>query len=123
MIERSDLQQDEVLAQFAGRLMRFEEWNEIMREWLTKRTTQEIVELASVLRIPVAPICNGETVQAHEQLVARGVFGPDAEGRFVRPRRPYRIDDLDPPAPLPAPRLGAHSRSSAFSAEATATGE
>ena len=32
MIERPDLQEDEVLAQFAGRLMRFEEWNGIMRE-------------------------------------------------------------------------------------------
>jgi crotonobetainyl-CoA:carnitine CoA-transferase CaiB-like acyl-CoA transferase len=109
MIERPDLQEDEVLAQFAGRLMRFEEWNGIMREWLGRKATQEIIGLASLLRIPVAPICNGETVQTHEQLMARGVFGPDAEGRFVRPRRPYRIDDVDPPDPRPAPRLGAHA--------------
>jgi hypothetical protein len=61
MIERPDLQEDEVLAQFAGRLMRFEEWNGIMREWLGRKATQEIIELASLLRIPVAPICNGET--------------------------------------------------------------
>ena len=115
MIERPDLQEDEVLAQFAGRLMRFEEWNGIMREWLSKRTTQEIVETASLLRIPVAPICNGETVQQHEQLVARGVYGPDSEGRFVQPRRPYRIDDVDPPPPRKAPALGAHTRSAAFS--------
>jgi crotonobetainyl-CoA:carnitine CoA-transferase CaiB-like acyl-CoA transferase len=117
LIERPDLRDDEVLAQFAGRLMRFEEWNGIMRPWLSQKTTAEIVELASLLRIPVAPICNGETVQAHEQLVARGVYGPDAEGRFVRPRRPYRIDDVDPRPPGPAPRLGQHTRSAAFSAE------
>jgi crotonobetainyl-CoA:carnitine CoA-transferase CaiB-like acyl-CoA transferase len=114
MIERPDLRQDEQLAQFAGRLMRFEEWNEIMRAWLSKKTTAEVIELASLLRIPVAPICNGETVLSHEQLVARGVFGPDAAGRFVQPRRPYRIDEADPPPPGPAPRLGEHTRSAGF---------
>jgi len=116
LIERPDLREDEQLAQFAGRLMRFDEWNEIMHGFLSNKTTAEIIELASLLRIPVAPICNGETVQTHEQLAARGVFGPDADARFVRPRRPYRIDDVDPPAPLPAPRRGANTRSAAFSA-------
>jgi crotonobetainyl-CoA:carnitine CoA-transferase CaiB-like acyl-CoA transferase len=115
LIERPDLREDEQLAQFAGRLMRFDEWHEIMRGFLPNKTTAEIVEHASMLRIPVAPICNGETVQTHEQLKARGVFGPDAEDRFVRPRRPYRIDDVDPPAPRPAPKLGADTRSAAFS--------
>jgi crotonobetainyl-CoA:carnitine CoA-transferase CaiB-like acyl-CoA transferase len=118
LIERSDLQADEQLAQFAGRLMRFAEWNEIMRAWLSKKTTEEVLEVASRLRIPVSPICNGETVLAHEQLVARGVFGADAEGRFVQPRRPYRFDDLDPPAPRPAPRLGAGTHSAAFTTRA-----
>ena len=117
MIERPELRDDEVLAQFAGRLGRFEEWTGIMRAWLTKKTTAEIIELASLLRIPVAPICNGETVAQHEQLVARGVYTRDAEDRFTRPRRPYRIDDVDPPAPDPAPRLGADTRSAAFGAE------
>ncbi|MGE4606807.1 MAG: CoA transferase, partial [Myxococcota bacterium] len=116
MIERPDLREDEQLAQFAGRLMRFDEWQEIMRAWLMKKTTVEVIELASLLRIPVAPICNGETVQNHEQLMARGVFRPDAGGRFVQPRRPYRIDDVDPPAPSHAPRLGADTRSACFGA-------
>jgi crotonobetainyl-CoA:carnitine CoA-transferase CaiB-like acyl-CoA transferase len=122
MIERPDLQADEQLAQFAGRLMRFDEWNEVMRAWLSKKTTAEIIELASLLRIPVAPICNGATVLAHEQLAERGVFVPDAEGRFVQPRRPYRIDDADPPPPRPAPRLGEHSRSAAFPSRRTGEG-
>ena len=114
MIERPDLQADEQLAQFAGRLMRFAEWSRIMHAWLATKTTAEVLELASLLRIPVSPIGNGETVLAHEQLVARGVFVPDAERRFVQPRRPYRFDDADPPAPRPAPRLGEHTRSAGF---------
>jgi crotonobetainyl-CoA:carnitine CoA-transferase CaiB-like acyl-CoA transferase len=123
MIERPDLRDDEVLAQFAGRLARFDEWQEIMSEWLPQKTTAEVIELASLLRIPVAPICNGETVQAHEQLKARGAYGPDAEGRFVRPRRPYRIDDIDPAPPGKAPRLGAHTHSAGFDARPAVTGE
>jgi crotonobetainyl-CoA:carnitine CoA-transferase CaiB-like acyl-CoA transferase len=115
LIERPDLQADDQIAQFAGRLMRFDEWNEIVHAWTRKKTTEEIIERASPLRIPVAPIGNGQTVQTHEHLVTRRVFAPNADGRFVQPRRPYRIDDVDPPAPRPAPRLGAHTKTAAFS--------
>jgi crotonobetainyl-CoA:carnitine CoA-transferase CaiB-like acyl-CoA transferase len=119
MIERPDLREDEQLAQFAGRLMRFDEWNEIMQAWLKTKTTDEVIDHASLLRIPVAPVCNGETVQSHVQLKARGVFGPDAEGRFVRPRRPYRIDDEDSPVPKTAPELGAQTATAAFESRTT----
>jgi crotonobetainyl-CoA:carnitine CoA-transferase CaiB-like acyl-CoA transferase len=121
LIERPDLQADAELAQFAGRLLRFEEWNAIMHPWLATRTTAEIIERAAALRIPVAPILNGETVQTHPQLVARRVFGPDARGRFTQPRRPYRVDDIDPPPPRLAPRLGADTRSAAFPARPSAS--
>ena len=114
MIDRADLKEDEQLAQFGGRLMRFGEWNEIIHEWLTQKTTAEIIELASLLRIPVAPVCNGETVVAHEHLSERGVFQPDADEKFLRPRRPYRIDDSDPEPPGPAPELGEHTHSALF---------
>ena len=117
MIERPDLREDEALAQVAGRLMRFAEWSEILQGWMPEHTTEEIIELASLLRIPVAPVCNGETVQAHEQLAERGVFVDDAEKRFVQPRRSYRIDDTDPPPPRPVPRLGEHTETASFSGE------
>jgi len=124
LIERPDLREDEALAQFAGRLMRFEEWNGIMGEWLSKQKTADIIEQASVLRLPVAPICNGETVQQHEQLVARGVFGPAADGTFMQPRRPYRVDDAEPRKPGLAPGLGRDTKSATFAArdERTLTG-
>ena len=110
MIERPELREDEQLAQFAGRLARFDEWKGIMHGWLAKKTTEEVIELASLLRIPVAPICNGESVQRHVQLEARSVFGPDASGRFIQPRRSYRIDHADPPPPRAAPRRALRSR-------------
>lgn len=106
LIGRADLQGDEELAQIPGRATRFEEWNEIVQAHTRTKTTAELIEMATLLRIPVAPICNGETVQQHEQLAARGVFVPDSRGQFMQPRRPYRVDDVDPPPPRPAPHLG-----------------
>ncbi len=121
LIERPELREDQQLAQFAGRLLRFQEWSEIMQAWLSKKTTAEVLALASELRIPVAPVLNGETVLAHEQLVARRVFVPDATGRFVQPRRPYRFDDADPPRPGPAPTLGEHTGRAEFGPRETPT--
>ena len=114
LIERPDLRDDEELAQFAGRLMRFEEWNGIIREWLIRKPSAEIIERASLLRIPVAPICNGETVLDHAHLVARNAFVSHPGARFVQPRRPYRINDADPPAPKPSPAHGEHDRNAGF---------
>lgn len=115
LIERPDLRDDEVLAQFAGRLMRFEEWNEIIREWLIRKPSAEIIERASLLRIPVAPICNGETVLSHAHLMERNAFVPHPGARFVQPRRPYRINHTDPPPPKPSPAHGEHDQSAGFS--------
>ena len=85
LIERTDLQEDEVLAQVVGRMARFDEWNEIVHAWTTQHATDEIIERAALLRIPVAPICNGDTVQRQEHLAARGVFRltPPAEMEWL----------------------------------------
>jgi len=115
LIERPDLLGDEELAQVAGRMMHFDEWTAIVSAWCATKTTDEIIERASALRIPVAPVANGQTVITHEHNVARRVYEPDADGRFLQPRRPYRIDDEDPPRPRPAPSLDPKNVSVAFS--------
>jgi crotonobetainyl-CoA:carnitine CoA-transferase CaiB-like acyl-CoA transferase len=63
LIERPDLCDDEELAQAFGRIGRFEEWNRIVHDWTTRHTTAEVLERASALRIPVAPVLNGDTVR------------------------------------------------------------
>ncbi len=105
LIDRPDLLADDELGTVAGRAMRFAEWAGIVHAWCSTRTTEEICEQAGLLRIPVSQVCNGETVTHHEQLQARGVYRPDAEGRFLQPRRPYLIDGAEPPHPRPAPGL------------------
>jgi crotonobetainyl-CoA:carnitine CoA-transferase CaiB-like acyl-CoA transferase len=109
LIERPDLREDQILFQVHGRMQRFDEWNAIVHAHTKQRTTQDIIDRASLLRIPVAPVNNGETVRDHEQLAAREVFWKDPGGAFFYPRPPYRIDDESPPRPRPAPRLGEHT--------------
>ncbi|HMK99771.1 MAG TPA: CoA transferase, partial [Acidimicrobiales bacterium] len=115
LIERPDLLADRQLASVPGRAARFEEWTAMVRSWTSARTTEEITARASKLRIPVAPVLNGETVPAHEQLAERKVYVRSADGDFLQPRRPYRIDDAEPPSPGPAPGLGQPENPVAFS--------
>jgi len=101
LIERPDLLDDGEIGTVAGRAARFDEWNAVVHAWCSARTTEEIIEQASLLRIPVCNVCNGETITVHEQLAARGVYRPDASGSFLRPRRPYLVDGETGPGPAP----------------------
>ena len=74
MIGRPDLLEQKDLATAPGRSKRMQQWNEIVHAWTQQRTTAEIIEIAALLRIPVAPVNNGKTVLEHEQLVTREVF-------------------------------------------------
>ena len=109
MIERPDLRDDEELAQVMGRAARFDEWNEIVRSWTRRHTTDEILKAASLLRIPVAPVLHGASVHGHEQVVTRRVLRERPDSPGVQPRPPWRFDDRDPPEPRRAPRLGEHA--------------
>jgi crotonobetainyl-CoA:carnitine CoA-transferase CaiB-like acyl-CoA transferase len=109
LIERTDLLDDEELASIAGRTKRFDEWNEIVRSWTSRHTTAEIVERASLLRIPVAPVNDGKTVFDHPQLRERGVFVENPSGGFLQPRSPYLMNGEGPRPFEPVPKLGQHS--------------
>lgn len=109
LIERPDLLGDEHLARAPGRQDRWVEWNEIVHEWTTKRSTAEAVQLASELRIPVAPVHSGADITSCDHFVARGIYVDDPTGTFTVPRRAWRMNDTDPPPPRPAPRLGEHT--------------
>jgi crotonobetainyl-CoA:carnitine CoA-transferase CaiB-like acyl-CoA transferase len=108
LIERPDLLDDAELASFQGRMARGEEWKAIMAAYLEQHTVAEIVERAAALRIPVAPVCNGETILDNDHLVARGVFVDNPAG-FVQPRPPYLVEGEAVRAFTPAPVLGEHT--------------
>src|SRR3954452_9476847 len=89
MIEHSELLDDKKIAMPGVRFARRNEFNALVREWTTARTTKEVLEQAALFRVPAGPTLNGETVTGFEQFVARGVFEP--HDGFVAPRVPYRI--------------------------------
>ena len=73
-----------------------------IRSWLLEHTTAEVLELATGLRIPVAPIGNGELLLGLDHLAARGVFVNEPYG-LTAPRPPYGIDGRRPGARHRAP--------------------
>ncbi len=88
------------------RTVQWDDWNNIVHEFTTTQTTAEIIEFASMLRIPVAPVGNGETAQQIDHFVERGVFIDDPEGDFRMPRRPWRVNGLPLSEPRAAPDIG-----------------
>jgi crotonobetainyl-CoA:carnitine CoA-transferase CaiB-like acyl-CoA transferase len=108
LIERPDLLDGEWW-RLQTRQARADEWNSMVREWTTQHPTADIVERAALLRIPVAPVSDGEAVLGLEHAQIRGVFQDDPTGTFKFPRRPWSIDGETVPAVRPAPALGEHN--------------
>ncbi len=108
LIERFEWLDDADLASFAGRLRRRDEFDAAVDAWTSTRTTAEVIELASALRIPVAPIGAPDTVTQIDHFLERGVFVANPAG-FVQPRPPYRISGAELRPFAPAPGLGEHA--------------
>ena len=78
-----------------------------VQPWLDTRTAEEILDLCQAMRIPAAPVGNGETIPDLAQFAARGFFHRDELGtvtpgcplRLSRSERQPRTDTVTPPAP------------------------
>ena len=78
------------------------------RPWLSERTVADIVELSQAMRIPAAPVNDGETTLQCPQYLERGFFvdGGGDDWSFRRPGAPFRLSRTPAVPPRPAPRLG-----------------
>ncbi len=84
MVGRPDLIPDDTLLVQPRRVERPDVIAAI-RDWTSQRTVAEVIELATLHRIPVVPIGNGETLPSIEQVAARGLFD-----EHLHPRPPFR---------------------------------
>ncbi len=109
MIGRDDLNDDRDLASAIGRFKRRDEAYEVIHAFTTKHTTAELLEMATLLRIPCGPVGNSATVTTFDQFVDRGTFVPAPSGRFVQPRVPYKISGLSSRPFERAPSVGEHT--------------
>ncbi|MCW2525373.1 MAG: caib/baif family protein [Pseudonocardiales bacterium] len=112
MVERPDWAADESLLKFVTRTERYDELSEVIEAWTSARTVGAIVELAVAMRVPVAPVNNGQTVLAEDHLLERGWFVENPRGSFLQPDVPYTLSgSAQRRPPGPAPRLGEHTDS------------
>jgi crotonobetainyl-CoA:carnitine CoA-transferase CaiB-like acyl-CoA transferase len=109
LIGRDDLEDDRDLASALGRFKRRDEALELIRTYTTQHTTAELLELATLLRIPCGPVGNAATVTAFDHFVDQGTFVTNPNGRFVQPRVPYRLSGLSGRPFEPAPALDEHA--------------
>ena len=106
MIGRDDWYDDERLARGTYRTLHRPELEAVIEEWTTARTTAEIVELATLLRVPVAEVGNGATLPHFPPLVDGGWIAENPAG-FVQPAVPYRLGGEASPRPFAAaPTVG-----------------
>ncbi len=108
LIDRPDLLDDDDLASMPGRVRRRDEFLAMVQRWTETRTTEEILEHAVALRIPVAPIGSPASVMKVDHFIERGVFAESTRGVF-QPRVPYRSSAMATRAAGAAPDVGEHS--------------
>jgi len=108
VIDRPDLGEDESLLIGYTRFERWEWLLDQIQAWTKAHTVAEAVEKAELLRVPVAPIGNGQTVLDTDQFIEREVFEKNPAG-FTQPRVPYRLGVGENRSFGPAPGLGQHT--------------
>jgi crotonobetainyl-CoA:carnitine CoA-transferase CaiB-like acyl-CoA transferase len=108
LIGREDLGEDPRFLNGTLRMQHVGFLHEIIHAWTREHTIDEIVELASAMRIPVSPIGDGRTLPRFDHVVARAVYVAHPGG-FLQPRPPYRLGDASPRPPGPAPAIGEHT--------------
>ncbi len=80
--------------------------------FLESMSVAELVELSQAMRIPAAPITEGDTILGCPQYAERGFFIESASDawRFTRPGAPFRLSKTPVPPPLPAPAVGTDAK-------------
>lgn len=108
LIGRPELAEDERYLEGTFRTQQLEFMQQVVHGWTRERDVDEIIELASLMRIPVAPIGDGRNLPKMDHFAVRGSFvkGP---GGFVRPRPPYLLEKTALRPFGPAPKLGEHA--------------
>jgi crotonobetainyl-CoA:carnitine CoA-transferase CaiB-like acyl-CoA transferase len=109
LIGQPELAKDETKLAADKRMADLPRIRSLVHAYTRERTVDQIIEEASLLRIPVAPIGNGRSLPETDHFRARGVFVRNPGG-FLQPRTPWRLERA-PSRPIGrAPRLDEHAR-------------
>ncbi len=107
LMGRPEIAEDERFFDGRTRMEHLEFMQEVIHGWSQAHSVEEIIELATAMRIPVAPIGDGRNVLEMDHLKERGVFVEHPAG-FAQPRTPYSVSGAAFPPLRPAPAPGEH---------------
>ena len=107
MLGRQEIAEDHRFLEGRERMDHIEMMQAMIHGWTRERTTDEIIELCELLRIPVAPIGNGEALPTFDHMIRRGLY-QRAPGGFLQPRPPWRLETTEPAPLRPSPALDEH---------------
>ena len=122
MIGREDWQADREMRQVVRRFARRHEFLEAVHRYTVPRSTEELLDSASLLRIPSAPVLDAPGILSFEHFRRRDLFVRAHSGRFVQPRPPYRMEGREASVPGPVPRAGQHEQDRAWRSPAAPLG-
>ncbi len=110
MLGRQDIAGDARYLEGRQRFEHLDFMRDMIQSWTRERTTDEIIELCELLRIPVSPIGNGRDLPDFDHAIERGLYQRSSSG-FLQPRPPWRLETVEPVTPGPAPALDADHES------------
>jgi crotonobetainyl-CoA:carnitine CoA-transferase CaiB-like acyl-CoA transferase len=99
--------EDERFDMVTPRVVLSSEVTPLVRRFTERHTTEDLVELGAANRVPMAPVGTPDSVTTFPPYRDRGTFVPQASGRGVRPRPPFRCQAA-PWMVEPLAEVGAH---------------
>jgi len=110
MVEHPEWIEDQRLYAYAGRALRRPELEQAIRAWVERHTAAEVLETADLLRVPAAPMGNGERVTGLDHFVERNFYLRHPTSGLLQPDVPYTLGgSAGRRFPTASPALGAHS--------------
>jgi crotonobetainyl-CoA:carnitine CoA-transferase CaiB-like acyl-CoA transferase len=105
MVGDEALLADEDLTNLLVRIFKTAEVRPLIQAWTKAHTTEEILELAQLFRVPSAPLATGASLPDMDYVRDRHLLVANPRGRFRQPRPVFRWGDHPDRQALPAPTL------------------
>jgi crotonobetainyl-CoA:carnitine CoA-transferase CaiB-like acyl-CoA transferase len=86
--------------------------SEVVDEWVSEKTTADVVEILAKTGVPVGPVLDLDDVQKSEQAIAREMFvkvNHPTLGEIIEPGFPIKFSETKGDMTTPAPILGEHT--------------
>ncbi|MHA1313913.1 MAG: CaiB/BaiF CoA transferase family protein [Candidatus Helarchaeota archaeon] len=115
IIRRQELVRDRRFKNAHKRMNHIEELDEILTEWTSSLTRDEIIGILTGERIPCSPVLSVDEVRDHPQLSARGTllthfdFSDDGVEKATIPNVILRFSEAGGKVERKAPKLGEHN--------------